>query len=143
MKLFCQKTSLYWAIKICIRLITESVHGLAYLSPYTRCLFLLGLPPGVISLCCFPASSNSFCNALLSTLGSSCGILPLSVRLLVACSYRMFSVRRSDLRFSMLRDGDCARGGVLEVGVTDKPAEPNSSACKSAMLGKSFEDVML
>lgn len=54
---------------------------LSYLSPYTRCRFLFGLPPGVTSLCLLTVSSN-FSKALCKSVafsGSPPG-LPESLR---------------------------------------------------------------
>src|SRR6187402_2478124 len=86
----------------------------SHLSPYTRCRFLLGLPPGVTSRC-LPASSNSFNNALLSAFGSiaSAPTVP------VALAYRALSsvAFLSDFLFSPAGGGVVLRGGVATGGV--------------------------
>lgn len=55
----------------------------SYLSPYTRCRFLLGLPPGVISRCLPPESSNSLIRALLSAFESIASTVERYVLLVV------------------------------------------------------------
>jgi hypothetical protein len=77
----------------------------AHLSPYTLCLFLLGLPPGVTSLGRPALSSYSLSNALLSAFGSTAASLIFGVPL------------RSTRRFSLAGGGVIAPGGVLTGGV--------------------------
>jgi hypothetical protein len=81
----------------------------AHLSPYTLCRFLLGLPPGVMSLC-LPASSNSFSKALLNTFGS----IGSETEAAVALSLRAPSsvAFLSDFLFSAWGGGVVLRGAV-------------------------------
>jgi len=81
----------------------------AHLSPYILCRFLLGLPPGVMSLC-LPASSNSFSKALLNTFGS----IGSETEAAVALSLRAPSsvAFLSDFLFSAWGGGVVLRGAV-------------------------------
>jgi hypothetical protein len=83
------------------------------LSPYILCLFLLGLPPGVISLD-RPLSPNSLISALLRAFGSTAASIVFERSLLAPLStVVLLSIRR----FSVAGGGVIARGGVLTGGV--------------------------
>ncbi len=86
----------------------------AHLSPYTRCRFLLGLPPGVMSLC-LPASSNSFSKALLNALGSIASAPEATIALSVRAPSSVAFL--SDFLFSACGGGVVLRGGVATGGV--------------------------
>lgn len=86
---------------------------LAHLSPYILCLFLLGLPPGVISLV-RPVSSNSFISALLSAFGSIATSIVFDLSLRAPLStFVLLPVRR----FSVAAGGVIAPGGGWTGGV--------------------------
>ena len=87
----------------------------SHLSPYTRWRFLLGLPPGVISLC-FPASSYSFKRALLSAFGSTASAFKAPTALSLRAPFCSVAFL-SDFLFSAPGGGVAVRGGVATGGV--------------------------
>jgi len=93
----------------------STLRNCSHLSPYTRWRFLLGLPPGVISLC-FPASSNSFKRALLSALGSTASAFKAPAALSLRAPFCSIAFL-SDFLFSAPGGGVTVRGGVATGGV--------------------------
>ncbi len=85
----------------------------SHLSPYILCRFLLGLPPGVMSLD-RPLSPNSLISALLRALGSTAASIVFDRSLLAPLStVVLLSIRR----FSIAGGGVTVRGGVFTGGV--------------------------
>lgn len=107
--------------------------SLAHLSPYILCLFLLGLPPGVISLV-RPVSSNSFISALLSAFGSTAASIVFDLSLRAPLStFALLPMRR----FSVAAGGVIAPGGVWTGGVLRWVVFLNRLTCEFVELGTS------